>query len=527
MGKGRIVSGGEEGLYTVELLHNRERIEAEIAQLTQLIAELDAELAELETERNELIAARDAIIAQIDAAIAAAVAEDETPDVEDLLTELAQASAAVQAQDVRIALVQGRRLEAVKRKDVLDAVPNDPVQSAWCADFTEDLSGEVATVEVPAEGIVGQFATWRRVQIRPGYSGRAAYSASRDGQMFHREGQVGYQVYYNAALLPGVQRWKPQYRIGTISTIDYEADTCTITIQAEDSSAQSLIIDPPDLQYIKTGVPIEYMECDSDVFEAGDRVLVEFQGRDWSSPKVIGFESNPRECETTWPDLYFKIQESLGSSTFYGTYNIYSATPREYGCATAEDVFPEQSGTYTGYMPLLTTFNDTERTVSVVANWSSVISDWSSIDAGDQQHELYSALQTRDRFNSLDVRKIASPEAIIVDDSEAVFKIAKEIYSRSKSGSVELVSGGNVQCDSIPTAEVWTAAVLSSTETTIDSDDPSVIYNWALPSMPTEIQVENNLEPEEAARAYRPKEVKRVDSFYYFVYEQVPEEPPP
>jgi len=143
MGKGRIVSGGEDGLYTVELLHNRERIEAEIAQLTQLIAELDAELIELETERNALVAERDAITAQIDATIAAAVAEGETPDVEALLNELAQASAAVQAQDVRIALVQGRRLEAVKRKEALDAVPTDPVQSAWCADFTEDLSGEL------------------------------------------------------------------------------------------------------------------------------------------------------------------------------------------------------------------------------------------------------------------------------------------------------------------------------------------------------------------------------------------------
>jgi len=295
MGKGRIVSGGADGLYTVELLHNRDRIERELEFLAARLAELNTELTALETEREALEAARDAITAQIDATIAAAE-EGEVPDVEALLAQLAQASANVQAQDVRIGLVKGRILEAIKRQQQLEAVPEDPQQQAWCADYTEDLTGEVATVEVPAEGVVGQFATWRRVQIRPGYSGRATYSAARDGQMHHRLGQVSYQAFYNAAILPGVQRWYPQYRIGTITAINRAANTCSLTIQGEDSSAQSLIIDPPDLQYTKTGVPIEYMDCNASVFEEGDRVLVEFQGRDWNSPKVIGFEQEPKAC---------------------------------------------------------------------------------------------------------------------------------------------------------------------------------------------------------------------------------------
>ena len=316
MGKGRIVSGGTDGLYTVELLHNRERIQAEIEFLTTKLAELQTELDALELERDGFVAERNAIATEIDTAIANAE-EGEIPDVEALLVELAQMSARIQAQDVRIGMIQGRMLEARKRKEMLEAVPADPVQQAWCADFTEDLAGEVATVEVPAEGVVGQFLTWRRAQIRPGYAGRSNYSAARDGQMFHRDGQVGYQAYFNAAILPGVQRWRPQYRVGVIDSINRAADTCTLTIQGEDSSAQALLIDPPDLQYTKAGVPIEYMNCDSVAFEVGDRVLVEFTGRDWDQPKVIGFESNPRPC-LLYQIFEVVIERSLSGQTGFG-----------------------------------------------------------------------------------------------------------------------------------------------------------------------------------------------------------------
>ena len=193
-----------------------------------------------------------------------------------------------------IPLLQSSLLSDRAERNRLQSIPSDPQQSAWCADYTEELTGEVGTVEVTGEGEVGQFATWRRVIIRPGYENRANYNAARDGQMFHREGQFGYQAYFNAAILPGVQRWRPQYRIGVLTAVDNGAHTCSLNLQSEESSAQGLIVDPPSLAL--AGVPIDYMECNSDVFETGDRVLVEFQGRDWDSPKVIGFESNPRPC---------------------------------------------------------------------------------------------------------------------------------------------------------------------------------------------------------------------------------------
>ena len=208
------------------------------------------------------------------------------------LTKIGMLSAKINTLLFHIHQVRRSRINAISRLRALEAIGDNPIRGAWCADYTEDLSGEVATVEVPAEA----DSSVLRPQIRPGYAGRANYLPARDGQMFHREGQQGYQAYFNAAILPGVQRWRPQYRIGTITSIDHDADTCSLTIQGEDSSAQSLIIDPPDLQYTKADVPIVYMECNSEVFEPGDRVLIEFQGRDWEQPRVIGFETNPRPC---------------------------------------------------------------------------------------------------------------------------------------------------------------------------------------------------------------------------------------
>ena len=307
MGKARIVSHLGDGLYSIEVLHARERIDAEIARLTDLIAELDDQLAALETEKAEAVAVRD--LAQLDlneavreyaierdAAIAAGEPIPPPPDFTPLIVAVQQAAQQVQIIDARIATIKARRLALVKRRQMLEAIPADQTQQAWCADYTEDLAGEVGTVELPGEGTVGEFAEWRRMIVRPGHEGAAAYSAARDGQLFHRAGMSPEQAYFNAAILPGWQRWLPLHRIGTITAIDFEANTCSITLQAEDSSAQRLAIDPPDLQFNLTDVPIVYMDCNAVAFEEGDRVLIEFQNRDWKQPRVIGFEKEPKQC---------------------------------------------------------------------------------------------------------------------------------------------------------------------------------------------------------------------------------------
>ena len=289
MGKVRIVGGGEAGQYSVEVLYNRDRIDAEIEWLTARIAELTAERDALQAEYDTAVVERDAAAAAVDQKIAEHISAgaDGAPNVEAELVALANASAKVQSLDVNLTMVKGRLLEVQKRKDALDAIPSEQIQPAWCADHTEDLEGEVRSVEVPDEGR-------ENLLIYPGHNNGNVYSQARDGQLFWREGQVGYQAYFNAAILPGVQRWHPQFRFATIESVDKAAHTATIAYASMDSSAQGLLITDPNAK--RTDVPIEYMQCHSAVFEEGDQVLVELQGRDWQQPKIIGFRSHPKRC---------------------------------------------------------------------------------------------------------------------------------------------------------------------------------------------------------------------------------------
>jgi hypothetical protein len=106
-------------------------------------------------------------------------------------------------------------------------------------------------------------------------------------------GQPASGFFYNLAMLPGWQKWKPLFRYASIDSIDSENNEADLTLSGEKSSQQNL-----DINQATTisGVPIEYMDCNSAAFEAGDEVLLMFSGNDWSAPKVIGFKENPKPC---------------------------------------------------------------------------------------------------------------------------------------------------------------------------------------------------------------------------------------
>ena len=45
-----------------------------------------------------------------------------------------------------------------------------------------------------------------------------------------------------------------------------------------------------------TDVPIDYMDCHSEVFVDGDNVVVAFEDQSWDTPKIVGFRNGPRPC---------------------------------------------------------------------------------------------------------------------------------------------------------------------------------------------------------------------------------------
>ena len=279
------------------------------------------------------------------------------------------------------ATMDAKTTAAQERLTALQAIPEDAETSAWCADFTQDLSGVPATIEIPGEGN-------QRIIVRPGYSGRAAYNAARDGQLHHRPGMSGPQAYFNAAILPGWQRWMPTYRVGTLTSVDKEADTGSVSLDYEVSSAQSL---PINNATALQDVPIEYMNCNAKPFEVGDRVVVEFVGMDWNGAKIIGFESNPKPCGD-FLIIHAKLRAlntalpALASLPEVGPYFFgrvryldYCATGREL--VIASGIKGSVRASYTRYMDLIQTPEsvsgersaEAEVSISDVRMWESEI----------------------------------------------------------------------------------------------------------------------------------------------------------
>ena len=254
------------------------------------------------------------------------------PELADIMAEQERAYATYHGalqnwQSMTLIKTEKETAKAELMSRLLPFTNNDgqPVRqsvNAWCCDATEDIAvgAEVATIEIPGERDLG-------VRVRPAYESRETYSAARDGKLQPSWSSSPEATYWNWALHPGNARWNPNYRLGEILFIDPLTDKCTVQLDPQRNNEKSRARDGNTLDVINpvkyqidpdtgeqtpilpgdnvqvsdgvttlTDVPIEYMECNAAVFEVGDKVMVEFQGRDWTSPKVIGFAENPKPC---------------------------------------------------------------------------------------------------------------------------------------------------------------------------------------------------------------------------------------
>lgn len=186
-----------------------------------------------------------------------------------------------------------RRTNLQQRLNKLNEIDPTEIMDAWCADYTEDLSGEVGTIEIAKNAENGLI-------VKPGYTGSAVWDNSIDGQMQPIIGNTPAAAAFNFISLPGSQYHYPMYRIGTITALDTGNDTCSLTLDStiskfKDKESAFYNLNQQD---ILNNVPIEYMNCNSAAFTTGDRVLIQFTGYSWDTPVVIGFESNPEKCVT-------------------------------------------------------------------------------------------------------------------------------------------------------------------------------------------------------------------------------------
>jgi hypothetical protein len=302
MGKATVLSNLGEGRYSVAL-------DTGAASAAALLAQLQADFAALETQitqatnavanlNNQVQALNDAWAAEL--AAYAANPSANTAAMEKALVALRTKEDERDARQRELTTMILNRGELAKRINVIQDKNYSAAREIWCADFTPDASGEVATIEIPGEP--------QHVLMVPG---GAAHTAS-DGQLLARELMTGPQAYFNAAVLPGWQKFKPTYRRGVITAINYENDTADVTLTDDRSTAWGLGSQGLGINQTSTlsAVPILYQDCNAEVFEVGDNCVIEFQGQDWSNPKLIGFLSNPKSCSVWYLVAYLQISSS-------------------------------------------------------------------------------------------------------------------------------------------------------------------------------------------------------------------------
>lgn len=266
MGKGTIVSGGDSGLYSVKLLHDRTKANQALDRINRWI-----------TAKEEKIAS-----------IPSGDPDKKLPGLKLSLSSL------------------------LKQKEYLLSIPEDETISAWCADYSEQLIGDVGTIEIDGEK--------NNVLIRPGYTDSAAHIPSRDGQLQNIMAMTPEQAFYNMAMAPGWKKWMPTYRIGTITSI--AGDICSVNIDAAVSQIVNAGSKSINESNTLSNVDIVYMDCNGAAFQEGDRVVVQFYGQDFDAPKVIGFEKEPKECDRNLLLVWVSAFDEYDSGLEMG-YNFY------------------------------------------------------------------------------------------------------------------------------------------------------------------------------------------------------------
>lgn len=351
MGYCLITGGGDGGRYDIELDFGKAQKDAIMAALNTAINKNDLNILQAENELADAAAEEAALSLVIEALIAQYVLitrgewTGTSEEAFEIITGLPKKQAELaklkaQNEPLRYKLRQLKFVRASLRKQGQQFNLFQPIQrkQAWCADLTEDRAAGayVGTIEVKGEPDL--------VLLQPG----ARAWIPTDGIVRGREVMSPWQAYWNAAVLPGWQKWKPTYRWGTISSIDYINDTCSVSLAEATSSAQRLGINQ---DAALSNVPISYMTCNAQAFEEGDRVIVRFSGQDWAAPMVIGFVDNPKPC-IPWPVVnmqakhrFVTVSNGVAARFFWWGIEATGPTcsPQGFGSYTASPLTPSST----------------------------------------------------------------------------------------------------------------------------------------------------------------------------------------
>ena len=226
------------------------------------------------------------------------------------------------------------KISLAKKIETLNdlVVTEDFEEDVWCVDLTEGMVGQIPVLEIGTDKTLG-------LQLPPGYDQRHHYVEEEHGSFYSFYSLPVADAMANLLAMPAIQKWRPTYRVGTVGSIDYGSNTCSVLLDNVLSKVQGLNINQSGTL---TNVVVEYMLCDAAAFEDGDKVVVQFVDNDWGQPKVIGFESNPQPCEgwtEPWngPLYNSKWDWKYNGEILTKNFTMHRYYDHEYGLITTSD----------------------------------------------------------------------------------------------------------------------------------------------------------------------------------------------
>ena len=351
MGRATIISETGAGYYTIKVDLGASKYEARVVYYQLQVLALDPVIEEyqanVDSERDEYQSTLSELNATINEYVTALQTEPQPP--KQALDELRQnviiatknSTSRLSQYQANDAILDGLKLKKenlTKQIAAVQGAEKDRTIGAWCADYTTGATGEVQTVEVPGEP--------QDVLIYPQAPPPAIYT----GITLARAAMSPEQAYFNAAILPGWQKFMPIYRFGEITAIDVDANTADVTLDVATSSAQGL---PINAVSGHSGIPVQYMDCHAAAFEVGDHVLLMYPTQDPEDAQVIGFADNPKPCAWSawygsWNGAVHYMNGYLGMGTAIEDY--FEDTAADYSARWNGSALPVNYDSSTGRM---------------------------------------------------------------------------------------------------------------------------------------------------------------------------------
>lgn len=276
MGKALIIENLKYGLYNITRTYKTDYVDL-IKKIGERLVKIEARLLELAGK----VVVGQATIASLQSQLSVAGGAHPidkakvtklTGDIEKALNDVAALNRNIVSEGSKKLGMQ-EQLVTVKA----DQAEAAKIKTVWCTAYYDLLSGNVDTIEIDNQAAI--------MLIAP------AGVASAPGILKRTDMGTPAEAFYNCAMLPGVQKWKPRYKFAMVTSVDKVLNTCSVAFEEMSLTGRDTLANKT-----MTEVPIDYMRCNAAVFYVGSEVVVEFTGRDRTKPRVIGFQSNPLPC---------------------------------------------------------------------------------------------------------------------------------------------------------------------------------------------------------------------------------------